>query len=280
MAKDKTPAQPPSFILERAKRFREQSRSFILVAFGIILAFILMFAYSTLTHSITLSENDVSRIVANAMASATPRPPVGVGVFDKILPSVVLIDARILKSGDESDHHLGTGTLISDRGDILTARHVINQAIEIKIVYFDGTEAVASVVGEDASNDIAVLRANALPSIVVPAVLAGSGGLSVGDTAIAVGHPFGIPYSLSQGVVSGLHRDFKSKDSDVTITNTIQFDAAVNPGNSGGPLLDEHGEVVGIVTGLLNPSDQNVFIGIGFAVPIETAGGGGGSPPW
>ena len=106
------------------------------------------------------------------------------------------------------------------------------------------------------------------------------GGLSVGDTAIAVGHPFGIPYSLSQGVISGLHRDFKSKDSTVTITNTIQFDAAVNPGNSGGPLLDEHGEVVGIVTGLLNPSDQNLFIGIGFAVPIETAGGGGGSPPW
>lgn len=280
MTIDEKRVHPRPSLFDRTKRIREQSRNFLLVAFGILVAFLLMLVYSTLLHTTSVNESDVNRIVANAMASATPRPPVGVGVYEKILPSVVLIDAKILQTGSEPDHHLGTGTLISDRGDILTARHVVNQAIEIKVVYFDATEAIASVVGEDAANDIAVLRANSLPSIVVPAVLAGSGGLSVGDTAIAVGHPFGIPYSLSQGVISGLHRDFKSKDSTVTITNTIQFDAAVNPGNSGGPLLDEHGEVVGIVTGLLNPSDQNLFIGIGFAVPIETAGGGGGSPPW
>jgi S1-C subfamily serine protease len=108
--------------------------------------------------------------------------------------------------------------------------------------------------------------------------LAGAGGLRVGDEVYAVGSPFGIPNSLSAGVVSGLNRTFKPPSTGgAELKNVIQFDAAVNPGNSGGPLLDRNGEVVGIVTGLINPTSQDVFIGIGFAVPIP-GGGGFGTP--
>ena len=96
----------------------------------------------------------------------------------------------------------------------------------------------------------------------------------------AAGNPFGIRNSFSAGVVSGLNRNFKSPKSGATLSNLIQFDAAANPGNSGGPLLNRDGEVVGIVTALYNPTDQEVFIGIAFAVPIDAAGGAMGSPPW
>jgi len=95
-----------------------------------------------------------------------------------------------------------------------------------------------------------------------------------------VGNPFGIRNSLSAGVVSGLNRNFKSPKTGATLSNLIQFDAAANPGNSGGPLLNRDGEVVGIVTALYNPTDQEVFVGIAFAVPIDAAGGAMGSPPW
>ena len=114
----------------------------------------------------------------------------------------------------------------------------------------------------------------------MPATLAGSAGLNVGDEVVAVGNPFGISNSLSAGVVSGLGREYRSPASRRAAQNLIQFDAAVNPGNSGGPLVNRDGEVVGIVTALLNPTDQDVFIGIGFAVPIETAAGALGSPPY
>ena len=107
-----------------------------------------------------------------------------------------------------------------------------------------------------------------------------SGILQVGDEVFAVGHPFGIVNSLTAGVVSGLGRTFKTAKTSQTLKNLIQFDAAINPGNSGGPLLNRNGEVVGVVTGLLNPTEQEVFIGIGFAVPIETAAAAAGSPPY
>ena len=110
--------------------------------------------------------------------------------------------------------------------------------------------------------------------------MAGSGSLHVGDEVFPVGNPFGVSNSLTAGVVSGLGRSYKSPETGETLSNLIQFDAAVNPGNSGGPLLNRDGEVVGIVTGLLNPTQDDFFIGIGFAVPIETAAGALGPPPY
>jgi S1-C subfamily serine protease len=105
--------------------------------------------------------------------------------------------------------------------------------------------------------------------------------MRVGDEAYAVGNPFGLYSSMSAGVISGFDRVFRVPDSDIEIEGMIQFDAAVNPGNSGGPLLNRSGHVIGIVTGLINPSKQNFFVGIGFAVPINIAlGAMGGAPPY
>jgi len=105
-------------------------------------------------------------------------------------------------------------------------------------------------------------------------------GLKPGDEVVAVGFPFGIGPSASAGVISGLKRDYVSPEGKRLLTNLIQFDAAVNPGNSGGPLVTLDGEVIGIVTGLLNPTENRVFIGIGFAVPIENAASSIGLSPF
>jgi S1-C subfamily serine protease len=168
--------------------------------------------------------------------------------------------------------------VIDEFGTILASLHIVKDATEIQVMFADGTESSATVAGSQPENDLVVLRPELIPDDLVPATLGNSASLNVGDDVVAVGNPFGISNSLSAGVVSGLRRNFRAPRTGETLTNMIQFDAAVNPGNSGGPLLDRNGEVVGIVTGLLNPTDQDVFIGIGFAVPIETAATAAGSP--
>ena len=125
-----------------------------------------------------------------------------------------------------------------------------------------------------------VYEAFEVPDDLEPATMRSTSGLRIGDEVVAVGFPFGIGPSASAGVVSGLGREYQSVSGTRVLTNLIQFDAAVNPGNSGGPLVTSEGEVVGIVTGLLNPTEQRVFIGIGFAVPIENAAAAAGLSPF
>jgi serine protease DegQ len=136
------------------------------------------------------------------------------------------------------------------------------------------------VVSTQPENDLAVLRASPVPDDLFAATMRSTGDLASGDKVIAVGYPFGIGPSVSEGIVSGLKRQFRSPDGQQMLTNLIQFDAAANPGNSGGPLVTMDGEVVGIVTAILNPNRQRVFIGIGFAVPIENAAAAAGMPPF
>ena len=137
--------------------------------------------------------------------------------------------------------------------------------------FADGTRTSAVVASMDQERDIAVLAPASVPGLIVPATIGNSSALNVGDEIFVVGNPLGLVGSLSSGVVSGIDRQFKPTERKEPIHGLIQFDAAVNPGNSGGPLVDRRGQVVGIVTGLMNPTDQNVFIGIGFAVPIDIA---------
>jgi S1-C subfamily serine protease len=136
------------------------------------------------------------------------------------------------------------------------------------------------VIVEQPENDIAVLRASQPPAQLVPAILGNPNAVRVGDEAFVVGNPFGLYSSMTAGVISSLNRSFQPPDSDRRLEGLIQFDAAVNPGNSGGPLLNRNGQVIGIVTGLANPVEQEFFVGIGFAVPIDIAGSAAGAPPY
>ena len=176
---------------------------------------------------------------------------------------------------------VGTGVVIVDsKGIILTNLHVVLGASKIKVVFFDGLESEATVIGVQPEHDLAVLKASKLPDDLKAAVLRSTQDLAPGDEVVAVGFPFGIGPSASAGIISGLKREYRSPEGKRVLTNLIQFDAAANPGNSGGPLVTMDGEVVGIVTAILNPTDQRVFVGIGFAVPIENAASAVGMSPF
>ena len=136
------------------------------------------------------------------------------------------------------------------------------------------------MVARQPENDIAVVRATQPPANLVPATLGNPGAVRQGSEAYAMGSPFGLYGSMSVGVISGLDRSFKLPDSDVVLKGLFQIDAAVNPGNSGGALVDREGHLIGIVTALINPTKDDVFIGIGLAVPIDVAGGAAGLPPY
>jgi S1-C subfamily serine protease len=208
--------------------------------------------------------------------------------YDAIIPSVVRVVGLMTEGDDGSDSKetgsvergVGTGVVIIDNGTILTNLHVVSGAKKIRVTFFDGSESDAMVLSTQPENDLAVLRAKTIPDDLEAATMRSTADLASGDHVLAVGFPFGIGPSASAGVVSGLKRQFRSPDGQQMLTNLIQFDAAANPGNSGGPLVTMDGEVVGIVTAILNPNRQRVFIGIGFAVPIENAAAAAGMPPF
>jgi S1-C subfamily serine protease len=197
-------------------------------------------------------------------------------VYKTILPS--LVDIRARGDGAGRDTAVGSGVVVSAEGLILTAHHVVDGAATIEVTFADGSERDAEIASTDPGNDIAVLQIDRPPEVMVPAVLGSSEGVQVGDEAYSAGSPLALAGSLTAGVISGLDRRIPLEDGARELDGLIQFDAAVNPGSSGGPLLNRDGQVVGIVTALANPSGQNFFVGVGFAVPIETASGGAGGP--
>jgi len=225
-----------------------------------------------------LTTRDVNEAVAQALASATPPPAYSARVYQAVQPSLVLIQTHHEEDKGDDENSLGTGVIITDNGDILTSLHVVADASEIELTFADGTQSSAEITATVPENDIAVLHASQPPAQIVPAVLGNPYAMRVGDEAYAVGNPFGLYSSMSAGVISGFGRSFHPTNSDQNLHDLIQIDAAVNPGNSGGPLLNRSGQVVGIVVGIVNPTEQEVFIGIGFAVPIDVAGSAAGMP--
>jgi S1-C subfamily serine protease len=218
-----------------------------------------------------------SGVVKKAIENLQSAPAPSAVAYQQILPSLVEIETERASSDGDASGGLGAGVIINANGSIMTALHVVAGATNIRVSFVDGTKASATIASTDAKNDIAVLQPEHGPETIVPAVLGGGG--QVGDVTYAVGHPLGFVGSLSSGVISGLNRSVTVKGGK-KLTGLIQFDAAVNPGNSGGPLLDRNGQVIGIVTALANPAAQRdgYFIGLGFAVPIGTAGGAGNVP--
>jgi len=212
---------------------------------------------------------------ATPTPSASDRPLTVAEVYQTLLPSVVRIETTggANPGRTMADSSTGTGVIANANGTILTALHVVDGAKQIKISYTDGTSTTATVAASDKKQDIAMLTPAKLPETVVPAVL--GGGAAVGDPVVAIGNPLGLTATTTSGVVSGLDRAL-SRDAGGDINGLIQFDAAVNPGSSGGPLVNDQGQVVGVVVALANPTDAGTFIGIGFAVPIAAALGGGG----
>jgi len=228
-----------------------------------------------------LTQKDIDNAVLHTLSTRTLPSPAA-KAYDKIRPSVVRVRAlgEPDEYGNQEEVATGSGVVILDSGVILTNVHVALSAPHLKVVFFDGHESIADVTGTRLEDDLAVIKARSVPDDLIPATMRSTGDLAVGDQVMAVGFPFGIGPSASAGIVSGLRREFRAPEGQRLLSNLIQFDAAANPGSSGGPLVTMEGEVVGIVTAILNPTEQRVFIGIGFAVPIENAAAAVGMSPF
>ena len=196
--------------------------------------------------------------------TATPLPVTE--MYRQVVPSLVMITT--------SKGSLGSGVIVTDTGTVLTANHVISGGGSISILFADGTKTSATVAAAAPKIDIAALTPKKLPEVVVPATL--GGGVAVGSDVVAIGNPLGLRGSTTTGIVSGLNRTAKTNVG--SLAGLIQFDAAVNPGSSGGPLLNSQGLVVGVVVSIADPGEDEAFAGIGFAVPIGTALGGDSGP--
>jgi S1-C subfamily serine protease len=197
-------------------------------------------------------------------------PPTGAltaeQIYKRDAPGVVQVTATNTAQGSES---LGSGFVIDKAGHIVTNYHVVHGATKV-LVSFSGKDQLAStVVGLDPSTDIAVLKIEAHASALSPLELGNSDAVRVGDTVYAIGNPFGYTRTLTSGLVSAVQRQITAPNT-LPIDNAIQTDAAINHGNSGGPLLDAAGRVIGVTSQIYAESSQQGNIGIGFAVPVNT----------
>ena len=269
-------------IRNRWGRLRERASKTVPFLSGVLAALLALFLYNFLFPGARpLTRPEVDAAISSALASATPRPAFSTMVYQIIQPSLVWIESEGAPGQNgKTDTSLGTGVIFNSDGNILTSLHVVADSPSIIVTFADGTHSLAVIADSQPEKDIAILQAETLPELFLPATLGSAGSLRVGDEAYVVGNPFGLYSSMSAGVISGFDRTFQPPGTSQVIEGLIQVDAAVNPGNSGGPLLNRYGHVVGIVTGIINPTEESFFIGIGFAVPIEVAAGGGGAPPY
>ena len=280
-ASDGTPNEPAPGKGWWRRFYGRHDRAVLAVGSGVF-TLLAIFGYAYLATPFSLTQEDIDLAVLHSLENMPPQPSMAAQAYEVVRPSVVRVQAirNDEESGEDEVEGTGTGVVIVESGIILTNFHVVGSAEALKIIFFDGSESEANVISIQPENDLAVLQAASVPDDLTPATLRSTDDLALGDDVITVGFPFEIGPSVSAGVISGLRREYRNPEGERVLSNLIQFDAAANPGNSGGPLVTANGEVVGIVTGILNPSDQRVFIGIGFAVPIENAASAAGMSPF
>lgn len=250
------------------------------VAVGVLITLLALIIFNVVNPAPKpLSQKELDQRIAQVMASATPPPAISARVYQALQPSLVQIETKILSPEGKEEGGRGAGVIIDENAQILSSLHVVQNAFEIQVLFMDGTRSEAQIVTSQPENDIVLLKPLQMPGQFLPAVMGNPNAMGVGDEVFALGSPFGLTASESAGIVSGLNRVYHPNEN-VKLDGMIQFDAAVNPGNSGGPLVNRYGEVVGIVTGLLNPTEQNFFVGIGFAVPIDAAASAAGPNPF
>jgi len=277
-------AQPPvsAAALSRGIRaFLRRHRSHAIFAAGALFALVLALVFGAMRDArFEYSQDDIDAAVLYTLENNT-LPSRAAKAAELVRHAVVRVRGFTNdESGNEVERDVGSGVVIVEDGLILTNLHVVAGAERVGVTFHDGLESEAELVGLKPETDLAVIRAKRMPDDQAPATLGSTARLQPGDEVVAVGFPFGIGPSVSAGVISGLNREFRSRQGERVLTRLIQFDAAANPGNSGGPLVTMDGTVVGIVTAILNPTEARTFIGIGFAVTIEAAGSAVGIPPF
>ncbi len=266
----------------RASLLKFIKRPFSLLGLGVLLGAATVWQLTPTTPAApAMTQAKVEAIVLETLATKS-LPARAAQVAAAAWPSVVSIhtlDGEPPPGNLISQKGKGAGFVIKEDGAILTNYHVIAGSNRIVVTFADGLVSPAAVLSVQPERDLAVLQPAQIPDDLQPATLAAGGEVQPGDLVVAVGFPFGLGPSVSAGVVSGLNRSFPLPGL-APLTGLIQFDAAVNPGSSGGPLLNQDGEVVGVVTAILNPSPSGMFAGVGFAITMESAASTAGIPPF
>ena len=214
---------------------------------------------------------DVPAANAAELAEFTPQEQTNILVYERANQSVVHITTRADRTAllilEVPTEGTGSGSILDRQGHILTNNHVIDGAQEIRVTLASGESYDAHIVGRDVPNDMAVLKIEAPAEVLVPIELGDSSRLRVGQNVYAIGNPFGLERTMTTGIISSLNRSLPSKTGR-TMKSIIQIDAALNRGNSGGPLLDSRGRLIGMNTAIASSTGENT--GVGFAIPADT----------
>ena len=211
--------------------------------------------------------------VSGSEPAASSSEPLSVSeIYDRSYKSVVEISVSSTSSDGplgepQTQSALGSGFVYDDQGHIVTNAHVVDGAQSVSVRFWDGSTHDATVVGTDPSTDLAVIKVDAPSSLLAPLALGESDAVTVGEPVVAIGSPFGLEETVTSGIVSALHRQMSSPNG-FTIDDAIQTDAAINHGNSGGPLLDSQGKVIGVNSQI--ESESGGSDGVGFAIPAST----------
>jgi S1-C subfamily serine protease len=205
----------------------------------------------------------------------TPEERVNIAVYEKVNCSVVNITTKIVHPSalfftlQSVAEGAGSGSVLDREGHILTNYHVVEGARQVRVTLFNGESYEATLVGADPVYDIAMLRITAPPASLFPVEFGDSALLRVGQKVLAIGNPFGLERTMTEGIVSSLNRSLPARNGRV-MKSIIQIDAALNQGNSGGPLLDAHGRLIGMNTAIASPSQSGENTGVGFAIPVNS----------